>query len=159
MRYSDTLVKALILEAKFRGSAKATALLGTVLRDFLVEWSEDHIDAPTMAIIPVPLSPERLRSRGYNQAERICAAALAGLPHALSSGLLTRTRDTAPQTELSGDARRKNMEGAFAAGTLDPTHTYIVVDDVTTTGATLHSCADTLTKGGAVKIVLLALAR
>ncbi len=158
MRYDAPLAHALIVEAKFFGSERAAAHLAGLLRDYLLEWAADRVPGETLILVPVPLSRARARSRGYNQVERICRAAVPGTALVLMTGLLSRTRDTIPQTALSGKERRKNMRGAFHAHALSPARTYIVVDDVTTTGATLLACADALRAAGAKDIILLALA-
>lgn len=106
-------------------------------------------------LVPIPLAPKRLRQRGYNQSEAL-ADALGrrwGLP--VSRDVLTRTRETATQTALTPETRLANVAGAFSPGTpgrrpgvsRDPT--YILVDDVFTTGATLAEAARALEQAGA----------
>lgn len=158
MRYDDPLAHALILEAKFSRNERAVALLGELVHDFLLEWSADRIPGETRVLIPIPLSKEREKRRGYNQVERIARAGIQNTDISLASGLLSRIRETAPQTSLSGTKRRENMRGSFSAIPLDPAHTYIVIDDVTTTGATLLAATQALRASGAKDIVLLALA-
>lgn len=143
--YRDPLVHACIVEAKFYGNKKAQELLGSVLAFHLKE-------ASGYTLVPVPLSGTRRRERGYNQVEEVCKP----LPVAC---LLRRTRDTLPQTSLGGEARRRNMEGAFAVeGSVDPTYLYIVVDDVITTGATLASAVQALQGASAHSVRSITLA-
>ena len=72
---------------------------------------------------------------------------------------LVRTRETISQVSLAREKREENMRGAFrAAHSIDPSHTYIVIDDVITTGATLQAAVDALKEAGAVHIIPLALA-
>lgn len=149
LSYDHAIVRALLLEAKFRGSMRAQSLLGNVLRTFLT----DH--APVV-LVPIPLSSERRRARGSNQVEAILRYAAPSFP---VQHLLTRTRDTRPQTEQSAEARFRNVAGAFSANPLDPIPTYLIIDDVTTTGATLQDAARALHEAGAKHIRLLALAR
>ena len=158
--YQHPLVQALIVEAKFHKNKKALGLLGAVLHDFLVEWNADRtaFDARSLVFVPVPLSRERRAGRGYNQTEELWrAAGVSGIAH-YAPEMLERVRDTAPQTSLSGDARTRNMKGAFHAKHVDMEHTYIVFDDVTTTGATLAAAVAALRDAGATSIVPLALA-
>lgn len=106
-------------------------------------------------IVPVPLHPRRQRERGFNQAD-VLARGL-GLPVARA---LRRTRITASQVELPAHERRLNVLDAFAL-TAPLTHASIVVlvDDVTTTGATLEACAKVLLDGGAREVRALTAAR
>jgi ComF family protein len=148
--YRNPLVQALIIEAKFHNNSRAQELLGQVLKDYLFS-----LDLENSVLVPVPLSSKRYRERGYNQAERI--GSYAG--RSINPELLTRTRDTLPQTTLGGSLRRTNILGAFAATEQLNSHTtYIVLDDVSTTGATLREAMQALTEGGAGTIIALALA-
>lgn len=157
LSYKDPEVQAAILEAKFHGSEKAQKLLGTVLSEYLNEFSsEEAALTGTVVLLPIPLSPARLRSRGYNQVERICRAAKSDLP--INTTTLQRIRDTAAQTTLTRDKRLTNMSSAFASASCDPHTTYVLIDDVTTTGATLITAAATLRHAGAEHILPLALA-
>lgn len=160
--YREPLVAALIVEAKYHGSHKACELLGSVLADYLAEFSADA-DAyarTDFALVPIPLSRERLLERGYNQVERITACALAklGFKNAPSVDTLVRVRDTPSQTKLSGKERRENMLDAFRAQNVDPSLTYVLVDDVMTTGATCDAAAKALSDAGASKVIRIALA-
>ncbi len=164
--YAHEDVQACIIEAKFHAHARATQLLGHVLHEYLLKRIIENEELPEEKIIlvPIPLSRARYRSRGYNQTERIAKCALVGLETyvRLESSFLVRTRDTIPQTTLGGDARRKNIIGAFAVSDLhqscNPSHTYIVFDDVSTTGATIDAAIRTLTKAGARYVSAVALA-
>lgn len=136
-------MRSLILEAKYHHHTKAHELLGTILAEYLLTLHEDTpFDSPTFILVPVPLSKKRYQERGYNQAECIVREALKLLPESFSidTRLVRRVRDTPPQTKLGRNARLKNMEGAFSlVGTLESNTTYIVIDDVATTGTTLSA--------------------
>lgn len=153
--YRTRLVRACVLEAKFRDNTEAQQLLASVLADHLLE---SDIESPVL--VPVPLSRERRAERGYNQTERVAEKAKDRMDAlVVDAGLLCRLRDTLPQTSLGRQERRKNLEDAFGVTrALDPAHTYIVFDDVLTTGSTLKSCMDALRKAGAAKVYGLSLA-
>ena len=160
--YAHPAVRACILEAKFHGNKYAAQLLGAALSDFLYEFLSES--APLIykepIYIPLPLSTERLRERGYNQAERIASAATSLLlKAACTTHLLRRTRNAAPQTSLGARERRTNLCGAFEVNEpCDPCRTYIMVDDVTTTGSTMEAASAAMVEGGAKRLLLIALA-
>lgn len=156
--YRDPLVHAAIVEAKFHRNQKAQRMLGIVLEDELLALAEEHTLAP-LILIPLPLSKERRRSRGYNQVEEIAKHAVHDLSAiTLAPNILKRVRNTPAQTGLSGRERRENMKGAFLAEDVDSASTYIVVDDVITTGATLNDAVRALKAAGARDVIPLALA-
>ncbi|MEO6536065.1 MAG: hypothetical protein ABIT47_00075 [Candidatus Paceibacterota bacterium] len=162
--YGNEAVQACVIEAKFHDNARATQLLGHILHKYLFEFITETQEFPQEKIIfiPIPLSRTRVRSRGYNQTERIAIEAMKGLePYiGMETDLLTRTRDTLPQTTLGGNDRRTNIKGAFATSRpCNPSHTYIVFDDVITTGATLGAAIEGLKTNGAKHVTALALAR
>lgn len=147
--YRAPLVRACVREAKFRDSEKACWLLAKVLADYLSDEGVSPI------FVPVPLSAERMKERGYNQAERILRKADVSV----EAGLLIRTRDTLPQTSLPRNERPENVRDAFSLlREPDPAHTYIVFDDVLTTGSTLRSALTAFRASGAARVSGLALA-
>ena len=112
-------------------------------------------------LVPVPLHPTRRRQRGFNQAELLAAALARGSGLAVSPGVLVRRKDTPPQAGLSSAARRKNVAGAFAVRHRSRVmgRTLVLVDDVTTTGATAGACARALMEAGAAEVRLVTAAR
>jgi ComF family protein len=113
------------------------------------------------AIVPVPLHARRLARRGYNQSALLGrhVARLLGAP--LVTGALVRAVDTVPQVELAREARRANVEGAFRVTHAALVHgrTIALVDDVSTTGATLRACRLALVAAGASRVTSVVLAR
>lgn len=102
-------------------------------------------------IVPIPLHPNRLRHRGFNQAEKIseCLSKRMSLP--VEKNLLKRSKYTKPQVEKKTRAERmKHMENVFAVDKkyLQNIKCVFLVDDVCTTGATLRSAAHALKKAG-----------
>ena len=148
LSYREPLTHAAIIETKFHGSTRGAKLLGETLDTYLKEQSLEGV------LVPIPLSNKRLQERGYNQVERICRAT----DHPVQTDILKRIRHTAPQTSRSGTERRTAMQGAFQAEVVDPLATYILVDDVTTTGATLIAAVQALQDAGAQRIIPIALA-
>ncbi|MDP1957611.1 MAG: ComF family protein [Rhodocyclaceae bacterium] len=104
-------------------------------------------------IVPVPLSAERLRMRGFNQSVEIARPLARALHLPLDVTSLVRTQDTAPQSTLPWRARQSNVRHAFACRADFSGKAVIVVDDVMTTGATLDAVARTLKDHGATYVV------
>jgi ComF family protein len=116
-----------------------------------------HVDL----IVPVPLTSHRRRIRGHNQAEGLSShlARIFGLEHA--PGVLARRGRSVPQARsASASERHRNVAGAFvAAQDISIEHRNVaLIDDVTTTGATLVSCAEALRAVGFASVVGLAFA-
>ena len=112
-------------------------------------------------IVPVPLSEERSAERGFNQAYEIAypLSKITGIP--VSDDCLVRIRDTGRQSEIRDINRRAvNVRGAFEVSSKWDISglTVIAVDDVATTGATLHEAAKVLYKAGASKVLCIAFA-
>lgn len=112
------------------------------------------------AVTAVPLHWRRWWHRGYNQAELLAGelASMMGLP---MRETLRRVRDTPSQTGLAGAIRRQSMKGAFRMqrrADVAGQH-LLLVDDVLTTGATLHACAKELKAAGARRVTVVTLAR
>jgi len=136
---ADALVHAL----KFRGELAVGSFLGKLLSE---RARSEDIDC----VIPVPLSAARLRERGYNQAVEI-ARHLA--PAKIDLAACVRQADSAPQTGLDLEERRRNVRGAFRCTRSLGGERVAVVDDVMTTGATLDEIAAVLKKAGAARVV------
>jgi ComF family protein len=113
-------------------------------------------------VVPVPLSVGRQRERGYNQSELIARelADLGVLPAPVATALI-RHRDTRPQVELQRAERLTNVRGAFACPqpNLIAAQRVLLVDDVSTTGATLEACAVPLIEAGAARVMALVVAK
>ena len=111
-------------------------------------------------VLPIPLSRQRLAARGYNQSW-LLARCLA--PAQADAGLLLRTRDTPAQRTLPRAQRLANLVGAFAVDPLRAPEVrgrrLLLVDDVMTSGASLHTAAQVLLQAGAAEVGALVLAR
>jgi len=129
----------------------ARYMLGRLRRDALVD----------VALVPVPLHPERKRLRGFNQATLLARYLGQQLGLAVEEEILERSRPTRPQVTLSLPERMANMHGAFRAGPPQRLRgrTFLVIDDVMTTGSTLEACAHALKAAGAARVWAYTLAR
>jgi ComF family protein len=153
-RYEGSVREA-IRRLKYRRNIS----LGLILAKYLSNLV-DNLGWGIDLVIPVPLGVARLRERGYNQ------TVLIARPFALETGLpysargLNRVRETRSQVGLSYDQRQHNVKDAFEADTeIVDRQRILVIDDVTTSGATLNSCGNALIKAGAKEVYAITLAR
>ena len=155
--YEGTL-RRLVHVLKYEQRPALAPPLGRLMRE-----SGAGILAEVDCVVAVPLHPRRQRARGFNQAAEL--AAQLGRPVV---DALRRTRATTPQMELPAGQRRRNVRGAFAparrmgirSGRAAVENACVMlVDDVTTTGATLDACARVLRRCGAREVRALTLAR
>jgi ComF family protein len=112
-------------------------------------------------ILPVPLHPERLRWRGFNQSLLLARRIGEALQVGVDAFSLVRARNTQPQVELSATERKRNVREAFRLTRRSQIlgRRVLLVDDVYTSGATVSECAMVLKEGGAKEIRVLTLAR
>lgn len=106
-------------------------------------------------VVPVPLSSKRLRERGFNQASVIAKAVSEILSIPLGEDVLVRCRETRRQTELDESLRASNVDGAFAVKEIWDISglKIILIDDVVTTGNTIHEAASALMDAGAENVL------
>jgi ComF family protein len=147
----------LVVRFKFQQHTGWAAFFASLLRS--TPWVEPALEAADW-VVPMPLSPERLRNRGFNQSQ-LLAQALE--PAKLQTQLLLRIRETRPQSSLPQNERQRNVQGVYA---VDPLKAHLVrakrivlVDDVMTSGASLNAAAKTLRQAGAAHITGLVFAR
>jgi len=110
------------------------------------------------ALVPIPLHRQRLRERGFDQAQCLAKDWGRSLRLPVLSTLLTRVRHTAAQTRLDAEARRVNLRHAFSAQGPCPAHVALV-DDVFTTGSTAWAAAEALRDAGAQRVDVWVVAR
>lgn len=109
--------------------------------------------------VPLPLHPQRLRERGFNQALELARPLSKAWRLPIDATSCSRTRNTAVQARLPWRQRIKNMRGAFHCSKDLSGKRIILVDDVMTTGASLNECARTLKLHGAQHVTVLVVAR
>ncbi len=143
------VIRQAVHELKYRNLRALVPVLAGLLYDYLVKNP-----VPGDILVPVPLHPKRWRERGYNQ------SALLAWELGKSTGLgvvtdcLVRHSYSQPQARSAGvSERQKNVAGAFTCldGRLKGKQV-IIIDDVSTSGATLNACAAALKSGGAAQV-------
>ena len=148
----DCNFRQVVLDFKYRNRPWLAQALAEILLPLVPTEAE--------IIIPVPLHPNRLRQRGFNQSALLAQALaeLTALP--TSETILLRTLDTPHQTGLSRSKRQQNLQHAFNAynnSNIKGRHV-LLIDDVLTTGTTIAQCAKTLHQAGARQISALTIA-
>ena len=150
--YRDETLRNLIHGLKFEGVRNAAAPLGEFIARYLVSV---NLAAEGFAIVPVPLSPERERKRGFNQSFLIANALAERLHLPVLDGAVIKIKNAPPQSEAKDrETRSENVQGCFAV--TDPTiirRNILLVDDVTTSGATLHEVSRCLKRAGAKTVI------
>jgi len=148
----DGALRAILHAFKYEGRRSLAVPLASMMR---------HRGADVLAgaacVVPVPLHHSRQRHRGFNQAVDLARRLDLPVLHALR-----RVRATPTQTGLPAAQRHRNMRGAFALGRRGGAvggSIVVLVDDVSTTGATLEACARTLKQAGVAEVRALTAAR
>jgi len=145
-------MRDLLHELKFRQKKQIATSLGKLWAMHIPPLSDNTV------LVPLPLHPKKQRERGFNQAEVLTRQ----LSHHLNlpmKNILTRTIDTPPQSGLHPRQRAENVAGAFAVDKryFNAGESYVIVDDIYTTGASLSECAKTLKDAGASSVNCLTL--
>lgn len=155
-------IRLALRKAKYQGTFGLFGELGKlVVNSYHHNFDFDYL-------VPVPMHPNRERERGFNQAAKLAQSLnyeLGIMDYGHKRRVLNcliRTRETKPQFDLKFDKRKENVKDAFAiAGHLSLVtgHSFCLIDDVATTGATIFECAKVLKQAGAKNVWSIAVAR
>ena len=153
----DDFSKKLIIDFKFRDKTFSASVLANIL---YTAGSDIWAENPDL-LIPVPIHPLRLLKRRYNQCSLLTKYLSAKCQIPVDYNSLIRRKNTIPQVELSGTARRQNLKTAFMVKYPQniKDKKIVLIDDVSTTGSTLNECAKVLRYAGASAIYSLTLGR
>jgi ComF family protein len=166
--YRHSAVRQLVWQLKFRGVREIAGLFAGALYDHLIgELAELEGlypgDGAAWLLVPIPSARARLRSRGFNQAAEIARRLTRYNPRdlELAADLLTKTRLAPPQSSLARrEDRERNARDLFRVADPPAAHgrRVILIDDITTTGATFRDAARALRSAGARRVIALAVA-
>jgi ComF family protein len=160
----DTLRSWALFEGPIRNAIhslkyRRNVALGDVLAGHLAAYVR-KLGWQVDLVVPVPLGRQRMNERGYNQAALLAMPVAFMLERRYAPRSIFRIRETRSQVGLSAVERRENIADAFQA---DPDRVFgkaiLLIDDVTTTGATVAACSKALREAGATTIHALTLAR
>ncbi len=152
----DGIIKKAVHSLKYNQLTALADPLSTCVYSYLVSHPQRGD-----VIVPVPLHPDRLKERGYNQSELLAKKLGEYLDIPVIENCLIRTKNTVPQVQTSGaEERAHNVNGVFACrdSRLDGKYV-ILVDDVCTTGSTLEACAVALKKSNVSSVWGITVAR
>jgi len=142
----------MVAALKFHNRIDLGRAFGVLLAERARAWRGD-------AVLALPLAAQRLRERGYNQAEEIARIVAARLGRPLLRNGLVRTRHCASQQGLRLEQRRVNVRDAFAASPAAAGLHLLLIDDVLTSGSTLDQAAAALLGAGALSVTNAVVAR
>lgn len=152
-------VRCCVKSFKFHGNLKLKSFFKKIIGSHILSQGlrKEKYDM----IMPIPLHRSRKRKRGYNQSEILSGIASSFLGIPVHPGILIKIRNTPPQSGLKKKERQKNLKGSFVVKNKNLTRgkSFLLVDDVMTTGATIEECANTLIKAGASSVSALTLSR
>ncbi|WP_251390843.1 ComF family protein [Mediterraneibacter agrestimuris] len=146
-----------VMQAVYRFKFHNKRYYAHIFAQEMAEYYGDWVQMNRIeTIIPVPLHFSKRRSRGFNQAELLANefGKLTGL--SVETNAVVRIKKTSPQKKLSHEERQTNLKGAFGVRTdWKPARTVLLVDDIYTTGNTIHRIAKVLKKAGVQKVFFL----
>lgn len=158
-------VDRLIIDFKFKQRLIYGKILSSLLAERLAQPRLSNLrsqsgqtDLPDV-LVPVPLHKDRLRSRGFNQAQEIANVISNRLGISIDAQACVRFRHTDPQVDLTVAGRQRNISGSFRVTGNLAARNIAIVDDVMTTGATVSELSRALLRHGARSIQVWTLAR
>jgi len=161
--YQDQTVKKAIWLLKYHGiKSLAEPFSELMFKRIVVALPESMRDLDKTLIIPIPLSKKRHRERGFNQSELIGRFLSDKMSIRTVNNVLYKTKETISQVEIKDREKRlKNLEGAFEVKNAEiiKNKNIILIDDITTTGATLNEAKRILKAAGAKKVIGLVVAK
>ncbi len=145
-----------IFAYKYGRKREYAAFYTKALLHFYGAWIRDR---RVQQLVPVPVSRQKKRQRGFNQAQLLAEGIGETLHIPVNSKGLVRIHSTAPQKELGKEERRKNLEKAFQADAarFRGVKRVLLIDDIYTTGSTVEYCTRALQKAGVEKVWFLTL--
>jgi competence protein ComFC len=165
--YRNPLTKKAIWLLKYKGKKRLAKIFAEAMYSRILEELGELAQFENFLeplLIPIPLARKRMRERGFNQASLLCAELIKldkNINFGLEKNILTKPKDTKHQAQIEDRKERlKNIVGSFAVK--DPEkikkRNIILIDDITTTGATLREAKKVLKQVGARKIVAFTVA-
>ncbi len=165
--YRDPLVKKSIWLLKYKSKKRLGSIFAEIIYGRIMEELSDLMvfeNFKNPILIPIPLAPKRKRERGFNQAEVICNELInldKNENFKLENNILIKQKDTKHQASIKNRSERlKNLTNSFTIKNPEKikNKNIILIDDVSTTGATLNEAKKILKQAGAKKVIAFAIA-
>ena len=172
--YRHPPIKKALWFFKYKGKKRLASIFAEIIYGKILEELSDLSAMENFnnaILIPIPLSPKRYRERGYNQAELICRELIKindlrhGVNVKLENNVLIKPKETEHQARIENRTERlKNIRGSFAVKNAKENRSkikgrdIILIDDITTTGATLNEARKILKRAGARKVIAFTVA-
>lgn len=164
--YHDPVMRKVLWALKYRNKKILAKPLGRALYDRLLEELEEQKTFKGFSepiLIPIPMSKKRLKERGYNQSELLCKELflLGSDTFTLDTDVLHKQKETPRQATIKDRKKRlKNLHNSFSVVHSEKimNKNILLVDDITTTGATLYEAIKVLKKAGAHKVIAITIA-
>lgn len=165
--YKNAVTRKAISSLKYKNNKDIGKIFADLLYDIVLdELNEQNIfsNFNNPLLIPIPLSKKRLRERGFNQSELLAKEMSFidnGSSFTLATDVLYKVRNTPSQVSIKDRQKRlQNLRGCFSVKNPDKikNRNIILIDDVTTTGATINEAKKTLLKAGAKKVIAFTIA-
>jgi ComF family protein len=146
----DSYLKRAIAALKYDQNKAMGELFGDWLAEAWLE-SGNKKKYPQLTVIPIPLHPDKLKTRGFNQAELIARSFCQVTNYQLKTNLIIRVKNTEAMFGLTPQQRRKNIDQAFNLGKdygkVNKSQDILIIDDIYTTGMTVNEATRVLIKG------------
>lgn len=156
--YRHPSIRTLIFELKYQQNTQALNLCAELLSEeilYFLSEKQQYGSYTEPLLVPIPMHSSKKRERGWNQTELLAKAVSKIIQETTYAPLLVKTKDSMRQTEVrKREDRLKNVSGSFGVkkGKSVKSKDIILIDDVTTTGATLSEARSVLEKEGARSI-------
>ncbi len=161
LNYQKPLIQNIIKLFKYEPFVKDLSKILSSLIIYHFQLLDNKPNFSDYVLIPLPLGKNRLKWRGFNQAEEVGKELSKFLKIPLLNNVLIKIKETLPQVELVGEARKENIKGVFLSNNenLIKNRKILLIDDVYTTGATMEEAAQVLKTAKAKEIIGIVVAR